>query len=92
MSRRNTPGTVPFALDISTEAKSRFMALHEAFGFTSKTATFEAVVFAMSLKDKIDPKILQSIDAKLTEFLKVWRKPCEGWNDLRTQVHVAQPP
>ena len=70
MSRRNTPGTVPFALDISTEAKSRFMALHEAFGFTSKTATFEAVVFAMSLKDKIDPQILQSIDAKLDRVLE----------------------
>ena len=70
MSRRNTPGTVPFALDISTEAKSRFMALHEAFGFTSKTETFEAVLFAMSLKDKIDPKILQSIDAKLDRVLE----------------------
>jgi hypothetical protein len=70
MSRRNTPGTVPFALDISTEAKSRFMALHDAFGFKSKTATFEAVLFAMSLKDKIDPKILQSIDAKLDRVLE----------------------
>jgi hypothetical protein len=70
MSRRNTPGTVPFALDISTEAKSRFMALHEAFGFTSKTATFEAVLFAMSLKDKIDPQILQRIDAKLDRVLE----------------------
>ena len=70
MSRRNTPGTVPFALDISTEAKSRFMALHEAFGFKSKTATFEAVLFAMSLKDKIDPQILQRIDAKLDRVLE----------------------
>ena len=70
MSRRNTPGTVPFALDISIEAKLRFMALHEAFGFTSKTATFEAIVFAMSLKDKIGPQILQSIDAKLDRVLE----------------------
>ena len=46
------------------------MALHEAFGFTSKTATFEAVLFAMSLKDKIDPKILQRIDAKLDRVLE----------------------
>jgi hypothetical protein len=70
MSRRNTPGIVPFALDISTEAKSRFMALHEAFGFKSKTATFEAVLFAMSLKDKIDPQILQRIDAKLDRVIE----------------------
>ena len=70
MSRRNTPGTVPFALDISTEAKSRFMALHDAFGFKSKTATFEAVLFAISLKDKIDPQILQRIDAKLDRVLE----------------------
>jgi len=70
MSRRNTPGTVPFAVDISTEAKSRFMALHEAFRFKSKTATFEAVLFAVSIKDKIDPKILQRIDAKLDRVLE----------------------
>jgi hypothetical protein len=70
MPRRKTPGTVPFALDISTEAKSRFMALHEAFGFKSKTATFEAVLFAVSIKDKIDPKILQRIEAKLDRVLE----------------------
>jgi len=64
------PAPFPFALDISAEAKSRFMALHEAFGFKSKTATFEAVLFSMSLKDKIDPQILQRIDAKLDRVLE----------------------
>ena len=46
------------------------MALHDAFGFKSKTATFEAVLFAISLKDKIDPQILQRIDAKLDRVLE----------------------
>ena len=46
------------------------MALHEAFRFKSKTATFEAVLFAVSIKDKIDPKILQRIDAKLDRVLE----------------------
>ena len=70
MPRRKTPGTVPFALDISSEARSRFMALHEAFGSKTKAATLESLIFAVSLKDKIDPQILQQIAAKLDRVLE----------------------
>jgi len=61
---------VQFHVDCSPEAKSRFATLHEAFGFKTKAATFEAILFAMSLKDKIDPQILQRIDAKLDRVLE----------------------
>jgi hypothetical protein len=62
--------TVQFHVDCSPEAKSRFATLHEAFGFKTKAATFEAILFAMSLKDKIDPQILQCIDVKLDRVLE----------------------
>jgi hypothetical protein len=66
---KKTP-TAQFHVDCSPEAKSRFAALHEAFGFKTKSATFEAVVYAASLKDKIDPQILQQIAAKLDRVLE----------------------
>jgi hypothetical protein len=62
--RRKTHG-VQFHVECSPEAKSRFVLLREAFGFKTKAATFEAVLFAVSLKDKIEPQILLRAEAKL---------------------------
>lgn len=64
------PGVVQFHVDCTTEANSRFIALHEAFGLPSKAATFEAILFAVSLKDKIDPQLLTGMDAKLDRVLE----------------------
>ena len=61
---------VQFHVDCSPEAKSRFAALHQAFGFKTKAATFEAVLFAVSVKDRIDPQILLRIEAKLNQVLE----------------------
>ena len=61
---------VQFHVDCRPEARSRFAALHEAFGFKTKAATFEAVLFAVSIKDKIDPQILLRIEAKLDQVLE----------------------
>jgi hypothetical protein len=47
MPRRKAPGTVPFSLDISLEAKLRFAGLHDALGFRTKAETFEAIVYAV---------------------------------------------
>ena len=66
---KKTPA-VQFHVDCTPEAKSRFAALHEAFGFKTKAATFEAVLFAVSLKDKIDPQILLRLEAKLDQVLE----------------------
>ena len=66
---KKTPA-VQFHVDCSPEAKSRFAALHEAFGFKTKSATFEAVIFAVSIKDKIDPQILLRIETKLDQVLE----------------------
>ena len=61
---------VQFHVECSPEAKSRFVTLHEAFGFKTKAATFEAVLFAVSLKDKIDPQILLRLETKLDRLLE----------------------
>ena len=66
---KKTPA-VQFHVDCSPETKSRFAALHEAFGFKTKSATFKAVLYAVSLKDKIDPQILLRIEAKLDRVLE----------------------
>jgi hypothetical protein len=66
---KKTPA-VQFHVDCTPEAKSRFAALHEAFGFKTKAATFEAILFAVSIKDKIDPQILLRIEAKLDQVLE----------------------
>jgi hypothetical protein len=66
MPRRKTPGTAPSSLDISLEAKLRFAGLHDALGFRTKAETFEAIVYAVSTKDKIDPA---AIERKLDRFL-----------------------
>jgi hypothetical protein len=50
--------------------KSRFAVLHEAFGFKTKAATFEAVLFAVSLKDKIDPQSLLRLETNLDRLLE----------------------
>ncbi len=66
---KKTPA-LQFHVECSPEAKSRFAALHETFGFKTKAATFEAILFAVSLKDKIDPQILLRLEAKLDRLLE----------------------
>ena len=66
---KKTPA-VQFHVDCTPEAKSRFAALHEAFDFKTKAGTFEAVMFAVSIKDKIDPQILLRLEAKLDRVLE----------------------
>ena len=75
---KKTPA-VQFHVDCTPEAKSRFATLHEAFGFKTKAATFEAVLFAVSIKDKIDPQILLRIEAKLNRVL-------ENFDNLRRRA------
>jgi hypothetical protein len=61
---------VQFHVECSAEAKSRFAAVHEAFGFKTKAATFEAILFAVSIKDKIDPQILLRMESKVDRVLE----------------------
>jgi hypothetical protein len=70
MPRRKTRGIAPFSLDISLEAKLRFAGLHDALGFKTKAETFEAIVYAVSTKDKIDPAAIERIERKLDRFLE----------------------
>jgi hypothetical protein len=70
MPRPKTPGTASFSLDISLEAKLRFAALRDALGFKTKAETFEAIVYAVSTKDKIDPAAIERIERKLDCLLE----------------------
>jgi len=62
--------SMQFHVDCSAEAKSRFATLHQALGFKTKAATFEAVLFSVSLKDKLDPQILRRLETKLDRVLE----------------------
>lgn len=70
MPHQKKPGIMQFHVDCTVEANSRFMTLHRAFGLPSKAATFEAIIFAASLTDKIDPQLLIGIDSKLDRVLE----------------------
>ncbi len=70
MARNEKPGTARVDLDISIEAQMRFIALHEALGFRTKSQTFEAVVYHVSTKDKLDPAALERIERKLDRFFE----------------------
>lgn len=70
MAYQKKPGVVQFHVDCTAEANSRFLALHDAFGLPTKAATFEAILFAVSIKDKIDPQILIGMDSKLDRLLE----------------------
>lgn len=70
MAYQLKPGMAQFHVDCTAEAKSRFQALHEAFGLPTKAATFEAIIFSASIKDKIDPQILTCMNIKLDRVLE----------------------
>ena len=70
MPRHQKPGMVQFALDVTSTAKTRFETLHESLGFSSKAQTFEAILYFVSTKDKIDPAALQRIEQKLDDVLQ----------------------
>ncbi len=70
MAYQKKPGIVQFHVDCTAEAHSRFLALHEAFRLPTKAATFEAILLAVSIKDKIDPQILIGMNAKLDRVLE----------------------
>lgn len=70
MPRHQKPGTIRFDLDISPEAHARFAALRRQLGFKTKTKTFEAIVYSISVKDVIDPAIMERMAAKIDMALE----------------------
>ncbi|MEO8206644.1 MAG: hypothetical protein ABI615_10725 [Chthoniobacterales bacterium] len=69
MSHQSKPGTVQFALDISFDAKLRFETLHQTMGFRTKAQTFEAILYVVTTKDKIDPALMGQMDKKIDTAL-----------------------
>jgi hypothetical protein len=70
MARHQKPGTARIDLDISPEAKLRFASIHESLGFKTKAETFDAILYFVATKDKIDPAIMERIEAKLDHALE----------------------
>ena len=71
MARQSKPGTTQIALDISYDAKLRFETLHQTMGFRTKAQTLEAVLYAVSTQNKIDPALLGQIDKKLDTTIQL---------------------
>jgi hypothetical protein len=71
MPRHQKPGTARVDLDISVEAKRRFASLHESLGFKTKSETFEAILYFVSTKDKIDPAVLERLEQKLDNSIEL---------------------
>jgi hypothetical protein len=65
MTHQSRSGTVQFALDISPDARLRFESLHQSMGLKTKAQTFEAILYFVSTKDKIDPAALQRMEKKI---------------------------
>lgn len=71
MPRNSKPGSVRIDLDVSPEAKQLFTSVHETLGFKTKTETFEAIVYAISTKDKIDPHAVERVERKLDHLFEL---------------------
>jgi len=71
MKATDKPGSVQLHFECSIEAKLRFNSLHEALGFKTKVKTFEAILYFVSTKDKIDPAALERIEADVKETLRL---------------------
>jgi hypothetical protein len=65
MAHQSKSRTVQFALDISPDARLRFESLHQSMGLKTKAQTFEAILYFVSTKDKIDPAALQRMEKKI---------------------------
>jgi len=71
MPRNAKAGTARIDLDIALSAQQRFLALHESFGFKTKAETLEAIIYAVSTQDTIDPHAIARIERKLDEFMEM---------------------
>ncbi len=70
MARNQKPGTARIDLDITLEGKLRFVTLHESLGFQTKSQTFEASLYFVSTKRKIDPAVPNRIEVKLDHMFE----------------------
>ncbi len=71
MKTADNPAVAQLHFECSLEAKLRFNTLHESFGFKTKVQTFEAILYFVSTKDKIDPAALERIEEGVKETLRL---------------------
>ncbi len=71
MAHQSKSGTAQFALDISPDAKLRFESLYQSMGLKTKAQTFEAILYFVSTKDKIDPAFRMALSpARLPKLVR----------------------
>lgn len=75
MAHQSKSGTTQFALDFSPDAKLRFESLHQSMGLRTKAQTFEAILYFVSTKDKIDPAALQRMEKKIDHSIHLLESP-----------------
>ena len=71
IARNQTARAARIDLEISPEAQQLFAEIHKALGYKTKPETFEAIVYSVSTKDKIDPAIIQRMNSKLDHVLEI---------------------
>ena len=71
MAHKQNNKTARIDLDITVESQQRFAAIHKALGFTTRTETFEAIVFSITAKDVLHPNVMERIETKLDQTLEI---------------------
>jgi len=71
MAHKQTNKSARIDLDITVESQRRFAALHKTLGFKTRTETFEALVFSVSVKDVLNPSAIARIETKLDHMLEI---------------------
>ncbi len=71
MAHKHNTKTARIDLDITPESQKLFAALHKSLGFKTRTETFEALVFSVSVQDIIQPGIINRIETKLNQTLEL---------------------
>lgn len=71
MAHKHNTKTARLDLDITPEAQRLFAALHKSLGYKTRTETFEALVFSISVQDIIQPGVISRIESKLNQTLEL---------------------
>ncbi len=70
MAYKQNNKTARIDLEITVESQQRFVAIHKALGFKTRTETFEALIFSISAKDVLDPGVMERVESKLDQVLE----------------------
>lgn len=70
MPRLKKPKTARLDLEISSESQRLFTTIQKSLGLKSRAETFEAIVFSVSAKDVVHPRVMERIESKIDHALE----------------------